>query len=99
LSDCIGTGTTEHDSIFVTGMLQYETDIVNAYPNPSQGIISINSRKKWEKIQVFSIRGRLLEELRSNGNNQFETSLPSGMYILTVENNTEKVTMKLVVSR
>ena len=99
LSDCIGTGTTEHDSIFVTGMLQYETDIVNAYPNPSQGIISINSRKKWEKIQVFSIRGRLLEEVRSNGNNQFETSLPSGMYILTVENNTEKVTMKLVVSR
>ena len=99
MGDCIGTGATTHDSIFVTDILQYETDITTVYPNPTRGLIYINSNKKWEKFKILNTWGKLLEEFRCNEQVQFETSLPSGMYFLVVENGDEKVTLKLVISR
>jgi len=72
-----------------------------AYPNPTQGELRINNYETTfgasqlrgnEMIQVFNLNGKLV--LQSNTNPFDMSALPDGMYIIKVNNETVRVTVK-----
>lgn len=100
MNDCVGTGTVINDSLFVTEIKPpkgYETHI---YPNPSNGLINIKSKKRWDKIQLFNVYGTLIEEFAIGKDVAIlESLLPSGTYLLIASNKNEMHQEKLIIIR
>jgi len=86
------TGTVSNDNI---DQLFYKI-----YPNPSKGIINIESILNINKIEVLDMFGKNII-IRNNLNN-FTTikldHLPKGVYILNIEINNTIITEKIIIS-
>ena len=86
------TGTVSNDNI---DQLFYKI-----YPNPSKGIINIESILNINKIEVWDMFGKNII-IRNNLNN-FTTikldHLPKGVYILNIEINNTIITEKIIIS-
>ncbi len=72
-----------------------QSDEIKVYPNPTSGILAIESlRSDWtvENIQLFSPLGEQVRTIEKQGElNQFDISeLPNGMYYLILQLNTDQ---------
>jgi len=75
------------DNLVIGSMLDNIEDvknknIVKIYPNPSSGVVNINSDLKIEKVELFNTMGQLIRVF-SNTNRLDLTSLDKGVYILS----------------
>ena len=98
MADCIGTGTVINDSIFVTQIEPVNDGKLQIYPNPSNGTIKLKSKEKWNKFQLFSLFGNLLEEHEiQHGGIIIESQLTEGTYLLVLTGKNDIHTEKLVI--
>ena len=83
---------------------------VNIYPNPSSGGITTLEVNSWENVSIANIYltnilGKRVKEVYSGsfskGENRFEinsSGLGAGIYFLTIEQNGERITKKLILN-
>jgi len=74
------------------------------YPNPSTGVLHLQSAERLNSIQVFSLDGRLVDSFLLNGNYNFSVNLPTsfkrGVYVVKWATVSGKVgTEKLILVR
>jgi Secretion system C-terminal sorting domain len=80
----------------------YQNNNLNAFPNPSEGIIYFDSDIKTGKLAVFDLYGNSLYEsyYESEQNNSIDLSfLAVGTYLISLESDEEKTVSRLIISR
>jgi len=67
------------------------------YPNPTSGILNIESRMNG-RIQLFDLAGiKMMDEQKISGHHSLDISLlPCGIYVVQLSNNTQQVQEKIV---
>ncbi|VXB44317.1 putative Por secretion system C-terminal sorting domain-containing protein [Flavobacterium sp. 9AF] len=78
----IDKGAYEYDGSLTNTHFTQFTDF-SVYPNPTNGIIFINTKEQIEKMILYTLDGRIL--LESNNNFLNLSQYPSGMYILSLK--------------
>lgn len=82
-------------------------DALTIYPNPSKGIFTIELNTKANNVSyaVFNLEGKLIAQSNINNNGgkisqQVNLShLPSGTYVVQVNNGGEKISKKLIINK
>jgi hypothetical protein len=76
-------------------------DEIIIFPNPSKGIINIESKEPLDGyIRIFDIMGNLLLVKRINGlNNQLSLSVADGFYIIQLDTKTGLITKKVILKK
>lgn len=69
------------------GISEYGANAVTVYPNPTKGIVFLNSQKPIAKITVYSTLGQRIHTAFENGGIDL-SSLPAGIYCLQIEDET-----------
>ena len=76
--------------------INYQSSLFNIFPNPTTGIIHINSSNQpVTKVSIFNLYGKLINEYHTS--NFSASALPSGIYYIKIETNTASFTKKLIV--
>jgi hypothetical protein len=79
-----------------TGISDLEKELkLSLYPNPTKGILNISSIQKLEKATLFNIQGKQL--LETSLNELDLSTLPKGMYLLTLQFGKDKIVTKRIV--
>jgi hypothetical protein len=77
-------------------------DNVSVYPNPSnENKINIQSSVEIKDIQLFSINGQLIKEVKNpEFNDNFYTldNLPKGFYFLRLSSDNQSTTKKVIIN-
>lgn len=69
---------------------------IELYPNPTKGIISILSKRKFDKYIVYNQNGKIVL-ISSIENNSIDiSSLETGIYIIELANNTGTIRRKII---
>jgi len=72
--------------------------IISVYPNPTSGILNIQSEKEIRQVQLISVEGKVIRKYSSV--NQLDmNSLPKGIYILKIQLENGKAEVKKVVKK
>ncbi|MDH6253076.1 hypothetical protein M2347_002803 [Chryseobacterium sp. H1D6B] len=87
--------------------LEKSEDGLKIYPNPSKGIFTIETNAKNNiSYTVFAMDGKLVsqkKEVRSNGGKISEkvnlSNLPSGVYLIQVDKDDQKISKKLIITK
>ncbi len=75
-----------------TNIAGNENAFLHIYPNPSNGLIYVESINPVEMVQVYSIAGGLLRSVKGDNITQLNISdLPKGIYMLMVSNSKKQV--------
>lgn len=81
-----------------TGIAENEVEhTFQIFPNPGQDLITITSKEKIEKVQIFSIDGKIIKELRLNKSKSIVISignLPKGIYLIKLNDRSFKRLIK-----
>jgi hypothetical protein len=95
---CLSTDSNFCSSLNATADLN-NNNILKIFPNPSNGIFTINSTWHAVSYQLFSIEGKLVKEiLKPKEEIQIDvSSLPAGIYFLQVLMKETVVNRKIVV--
>lgn len=67
-----------------------------AYPNPTDGIITVSANEHIQSIQIYNISGNLVKSFNGAGSHQATvdvSELPAGMYLVRV-NGTETIKLR-----
>lgn len=67
------------------------------YPNPSSGILHIESATTFDTVQLYNINGQLVFEKELKGKSSFTFDLSQGMYFVELKNQTHTIVQKLIV--
>ena len=78
-----------------SGVDNIELDFVNVYPNPATAYINVEGAV--EKLALYDMNGRLVAETAANTIDV--TALAAGNYLLTISNNGNVRTVKVLVVR
>lgn len=75
------------------------TSLISIYPNPSNGLISIETALEIESIQVIAITGELVQMINHKGlaNFQIDLSEKSGIYLLSIKTDLGVLVKKILV--
>jgi hypothetical protein len=84
------------------GVEDFTLKATQIYPNPSKGIFTVQSKTTLDKISVYSQTGVLVKsiEVLTNSSEMIEVSLQglqTGVYLLELQNTTEKSWKKVVI--
>lgn len=79
------------------GTNELATINVALYPNPSTGILNIESEMTFESVQFFNLNGQLVFEQNIEGQTKLNFNLPKGLYFVTLQTATNSFTQKLIV--
>ena len=76
------------------GTNEVKLDKIKLYPNPNNGTFTVDTKEK-SPYQIFDINGRLIHqgELKI-GQNNVQTNLPKGVYILKTNKTSSKILVK-----
>jgi len=66
------------------------------YPNPVQNVLYINSKSPLTKVEIYSLLGNKIKEVRTNLNSIETKYLSQGVYIVKVYSENGSKTMKIV---
>jgi hypothetical protein len=88
--------------IFNTNVGINENDLdsyVSIYPNPSQGVVSIESAINIDLIEILGISGEVIQIIRPNstGKLQFELAKEDGFYLVVLHTSAGLLTKKILV--
>ena len=86
---------------FICGVLGVADNIVedfSFYPNPAKNKINFNNIHSFETLEIYGIQGNLITtETISEGQNSLPINLPSGMYFVNFNNDSQTITKKMIV--
>jgi len=74
---------------------------VAIYPNPTNDIINIQSDVTLEEIEIITINGQVLQQIKQpvlNDNTYTISNLPKGFYFIKLANASQSVTKKVLVN-
>lgn len=66
------------------------------YPNPTKGLINIDSPKRIDEIQLYNLAGVLIQSYL-NVEKQINLDVESGIYLLQISSGDEHITKKVIV--
>ncbi|RCW92518.1 T9SS type A sorting domain-containing protein [Winogradskyella arenosi] len=66
------------------------------YPNPASDRLFISTRAQIERLAIFNINGQLVKETNSVVNGVDVSQLPSGLYMVQLQTNTNTATQKFL---
>ena len=66
------------------------------YPNPVHNVLYINSKSPLTKVEIYSLLGNKIKEVRTNLNSIETKYLSQGVYIVKVYSENGSKTMKIV---
>lgn len=80
--------------VCLLGTNEVKLDKIKLYPNPNNGTFTVDTKEK-SPYQIFDINGRLIHqgELKI-GQNNVQTNLPKGVYILKTNQTSSKILVK-----
>lgn len=82
----------------VLSIAENQIEDFNFYPNPAEKQINFNNIFSFEKVEIYGIQGNLItSETISEGQQNLEINLTSGLYFVKFSNNAQQVTKKLSV--
>lgn len=96
------TDTDEQMRVFSLSELLSIEDVIPSnkfiiHPNPTNGMIEIESSQQIVSIEIISIRGKVLQTTNSDSINI--QTLPSGIYIMEITNSNGKNLYKRVIKK
>lgn len=71
---------------------------ISIYPNPTSGILNIQSEKETQQVQLISVEGKIVRKLGAVSQLDLN-NLPNGIYILKVQFTDGKSEIKKVVKK
>lgn len=75
-----------------------ELEDVTLYPNPATNQFQIKGLQEDTEITVYDINGRQIQKQTINPNQSVSIQeIPSGMYVVNIQNNSGAITKKLIV--
>lgn len=75
-----------------------QESIVEIYPNPTSGIVNIQSEKNIKQIQLISVEGKIVRKYK-NENQLNIQDLPKGVYVLKVQLENGKMEVKKLIKK
>lgn len=95
---CINTATFTIDNLSSVQQLS-NTNLVKVYPNPAVNEITISTPQNWD-LKMYSLTGARVFSTTGNGKSAVDISeLPTGMYVLEININSQIVTGKIQVTK
>ena len=78
---------------------EFTTNDITLYPNPTNGSLQINvTTLPNASLDIYDLTGRLMiSKPLVNGINSLVFTVPDGMYLAVISNNTNRLTQKLIV--
>jgi hypothetical protein len=70
---------------------------INIYPNPTRGAINISGLNGYEFIKIYTLHGKLIQDITVTSSQVDIKNLPEGLYFVQIENEFEIITKKLQV--
>jgi hypothetical protein len=100
---CVNTGTILIKVLTCTGIaeLNGSQNTINVYPNPSNGEFTISSENTIS-VKLINQIGQEIRVINLSSQNDHKVSvsdLPSGVYFIVGQNQTEKLNQKIVITR
>lgn len=80
-----------------TGEISNNLSEISLYPNPTSGILNIESKSEIRNVALFDLSGRKISEFNSSQINI--SSLPKGIYLIKISTKDGKTTTKKVVKK
>ena len=71
-------------------------DVVSMYPNPVENYLTIRSNSPITKVEVYSLLGDLVKNVKTNFSRIDLRNLNSGIYMIKIHSNQFFVTKKLI---
>ncbi|GAA4814844.1 hypothetical protein GCM10023330_23360 [Litoribaculum gwangyangense] len=74
-------------------------DSIKLYPNPTNGLINLDNLPIMSELIISNMQGAIIKTLKSSSREQSidVTDLHSGLYFLTIKNNTTRLTKKITI--
>lgn len=73
------------------------TDLFKIYPNPTSGILAVQSDLDWQQIEIVSLQGQVLKQFSfSQRKNMSIQEIPTGLYIVKVATESGNYLQKLL---
>lgn len=70
---------------------------VKVYPIPAKNEINISGIENEANVTIYSLEGVQVYQTKINGFTQLNLNLSSGMYLMNIESNKEKLTKKIII--
>ena len=69
---------------------------ISVYPNPTVGILTIETNVVLDSIELFDLLGKRLIELQDDLSKIDMSGLPAGVYLLVIEQNSNKFVKRII---
>lgn len=88
------------DCIYDVGLLNKKLDEFKVYPNPSNGVLTIETNNVDGEIYIYDLTGRIVQELIINKNENTKTidGLKSGNYLISLITELGVTSKKIIVN-
>jgi hypothetical protein len=99
--DYFANGPAATVSFLSKSSFEVERNKPKIFPNPTTGLIEINSQLTTPKIiQVYDASGKLVKKITNLSTNYLDLSdLTNGLYLLRMENQNENWTQKVIMDK
>lgn len=90
-------GELSFRTLTVQSLAEAESFTFGLYPNPASELVNIDLEEGTAMIRIFDMQSRQVFANTANGSCELRISLPSGVYVLTVEKDGKRSSKKLFV--
>jgi hypothetical protein len=84
VSNATCTDTSTCYTLNNIGVQEAHLPVVNLYPNPTTGLLHIQTAQPWQKAEVVDVTGRMVHTQTAQTEEIDISKLPAGMYVLKV---------------
>lgn len=96
--DALGEVIYDPINCGVLSVPSLEKNQITLYPNPAVDEVYFDNSIGFEQVSIYDLNGRkVLENQLTNGENQMQINLNSGVYLMKFEGENGKLTKKLIV--
>ncbi|MFD1015358.1 T9SS type A sorting domain-containing protein [Winogradskyella rapida] len=92
----IDLGAYEYNSTLGIDDVSLNTNSVKLYPNPASDKLFISTTAQVERLVIYNINGQLVKQTNALTNSVDVSQLPSGLYMVQIQTNTNTTTQKFL---
>jgi hypothetical protein len=96
--DLDAVGVINEFNVLSTAENQKAETKISLYPNPAKDFIKIDTDKDVE-VKIYSANGALVKQVKTVNKTLNVSDLSNGNYIIQIENNSNKQSLKLIISK